>query len=79
MAEEGDDIHWCHLDECDCRDHFEVDEEVDDPGGMDPAYHSSDCATQIGYVGSDLPERDVLVSFPFFLIPFAFPFSCKVV
>ncbi|KAL4794415.1 hypothetical protein BDV19DRAFT_390254 [Aspergillus venezuelensis] len=60
MADEGDDLNWCHLDECDCRDYFEVDEEVDDPGGMDPAYHSLDCATQIGYVGWDLPEKDVL-------------------
>ncbi|KAL4967415.1 uncharacterized protein BDV14DRAFT_198144 [Aspergillus stella-maris] len=60
MADEGDDINWCHLDECDCQDYFEIDEEFDDPGGMDPAYHSSDCATQIGYVGWDLSEKDVL-------------------
>ncbi|KAL4945118.1 hypothetical protein BDV06DRAFT_219649 [Aspergillus oleicola] len=59
LANEGDLLELCHNDECDCREYFELDEEVNDPGGMDPAYHDADCATQIGYVSWSLPEDDI--------------------
>ncbi|KAL4927528.1 uncharacterized protein BDV17DRAFT_292530 [Aspergillus undulatus] len=62
MAAKSDSRTRLWDDVCDCRDYFELDsdfDEEDDPGGMDPAYHDSECATQFGYISWDLPEGDV--------------------